>query len=43
MRGNNGGKCSDIVAMSLYGGTKGACMYVTTPTLKSEMELRKSV
>jgi len=31
------------VAMSLHGGTKGVCRHVSTPTLKSVMELRKSL
>jgi len=29
-------------ALSLRGGAKGACRHVSTPTLKSVMELRKS-
>jgi len=43
MRGNGRENCSGTVAMSLRGGTKGACKYVSTPTLKSVMELKKSV
>lgn len=50
MRDNNDGKCSGVtemvsgmVATSLRGGTKGACTHVTTPTLKSVMELINSV
>jgi hypothetical protein len=33
---------SGTAAMSLYGGTKGACRHVSTPTLKSVMELKDS-
>lgn len=29
--------------MSLCGGAKGVCMHVSTPTIKSVMEMRKSV
>jgi len=43
MRGNGDGKCSGTVAMNLRGGTKGDCRHVSIPTLKSVMELRKSV
>jgi len=31
------------VAMSHRGGTKGVCRHVSTPSLKSVMELKKSV
>jgi len=48
MSSNGGGKCfgmtvmvSGTVVTSLRGGMKGACMHVSTPTLKSVMELRK--
>jgi hypothetical protein len=50
MRGNGGGKCSGVtvmvsgtVVMSLHDEIKGARRHVSTPTLKSIMELRKSV
>jgi len=50
MRGNDDGKCygvtvmvSGTIVMSLRGGTKGSCRHVSTPMLKSVMELRKSV
>jgi len=50
LSGNNGKECSgvtvmtsDMAAMSLRGGTKGAYKHVSTPTLKSVMKLRKSV
>jgi len=50
MIGNSGRKCSGVttmasgpVAMSFRGGTKGAYMHVSIPTLRSIMELRKSV
>lgn len=50
MRGNSGGKCSDVtvmvsgtVVMSPCSGTKGVFRHVSTPKLKSIMELRKSV
>jgi len=50
MRGKGGGKCSGVttmtfsmVVMSLLGEKKGACMNVSTPTLESLMEPRKSV
>lgn len=50
MSGNTGGKFSSVmvtvfgtVAMSLHGRTKFACKHVSTQTLKSVIELRKSV
>jgi len=43
MRGNSGGMYSDTVAMSLRGGMKGACIHVSTPTLKSVWKRRYSV
>jgi len=43
MRGNGDGKCSGTVAMSLCGGTTDACRHVSTSTLKSVMELIKSI
>jgi hypothetical protein len=30
MKGNGGGMCSGTVAMSLCGGTKGACRHIST-------------
>ena len=50
MFGRNGSReCFDVTitasgtaAMSLRGGTKGACRHVSTPALKSVMKLRKS-
>jgi hypothetical protein len=42
-RGNGGEICSGTAAKSLCGGTKGTCGHVSTPTLKSVMELSKSV
>lgn len=41
--GNDGGRYSGTVVMSLGGGTKGVCKHVNTPTLKWVLELRKSV
>ena len=32
---NSGEKCSDTVAMSLYGGMEGACKHVSSTRLKS--------
>jgi hypothetical protein len=50
MSGNDGRECSGVtattsgtVAMSFRDGMKGVCMHVSTLTLKSVMELRKSV
>jgi len=43
MRSNGGGKCSGTVAMSFRGEIKGPSRHVSIPTLKSVMELRKSV
>ena len=50
MSGNSGGKCfgvtltvSSTVVTSLRGVMKRACRYVSTPTLKSVIELKKSV
>jgi len=43
MRGNGDGKCFGTSAMSLRDGTKDVCTHVSTPTLKSRMELRKIV
>jgi hypothetical protein len=50
MRDNGGGNCSgEVMAVSgtaatnLHGGAKGACKHVSTPTLKSAMNLRKSM
>ncbi|RHN51991.1 hypothetical protein MtrunA17_Chr6g0475461 [Medicago truncatula] len=50
MTGNSVRKCSGVMMMvsgmaatSLLGGIKDACRQVSTPTLKSVMELRKSV
>ena len=50
MTGNTGRKYSGVtlmvsgtLVMSLHDGTKGACRHVGTPTLKSVMELRKSL
>jgi len=50
MSRNGGGKCSGLTvkvsstaALNPCGGTKGACRHVSSPMLKSVMELRKSV
>jgi len=50
MSGNDERKCISMMVTvfgtavtSLRGGTKGVCMHVSTPTLKSVMELRNIV
>jgi len=43
MRGSGGEMCSSTATMSLRDGTKDAYRHVSTPTLKSVIELKKSV